>query len=121
VNGREADITDRQVTPAESALLHDLRARFSTWTIVSGGGYSLAVRSGEQAYDGPRSLIRRALSAATLPELARMLELQARIDQCSDAELEEIWRDGREDLSVSLYPVARDPAEDRPAPRGKLL
>jgi len=98
------DTTDRQITPAESALLRAVRAEFSEWTIAQAGGNWHASRSGEQVFDGPRSLIRRGLSAPTLPRLISMLAAQALIDRCSAAELEEIWRDSQEDLSVCLYP-----------------
>jgi len=106
------DTTDRQMTSAESTLLQDLRAGFSEWTIGYAGGVWLAVRSGVQEHDGPGSLIMRGLTAASLPELAALLAGQAHLDRCSDAELEEIWRDSQADLSVCLYPVPL--GEERP-------
>lgn len=67
-----------------------LRAVFLAWRIGGSPGYWFAARGGIDAPGGPRSLLRRYLSASTLPELAERLCLQEYLDGLSDQELEDV-------------------------------
>lgn len=72
--------------------LDALRAVFPAWHISGSPGYYFAARGGVEAPDGPRSLLRRYLSASTLLELTEFLCLQAHLDGLSDTKLAAVWQ-----------------------------
>jgi hypothetical protein len=71
-----------------------LRETFDHWRIFERDGRWLAVRGGEVAGDGPRSLMRPLVDAITLVGLAEQPSLQEWLRRMSAAELEAVWRDG---------------------------
>jgi hypothetical protein len=71
-----------------------LRETFDHWRIFERDGRWLAVRGGEVAGDGPRSLIRPLVDAITLVGLAEQLSLQEWLRRMSAAKLEAAWHDG---------------------------
>ena len=72
--------------------LASLRATFPDWRFYRMSGNWHAFRSGLAMLDGPRSLLRCHLHAATLPDLAERLCLQTYLDDLSDQELAEVWQ-----------------------------
>lgn len=72
--------------------IESLRTTFPNWHLGGAPGYWLAFRGGLEAADGPRSLLRRCLSASTLEALAEKLCLQEHLDGLSDHELADLWR-----------------------------
>jgi hypothetical protein len=72
--------------------LEFVRATFPGWRLGGGPGHWFAVRGGVEATSGPRSLLRRCLSASTLMALADMLCLQEYLDGLSDEELADVWQ-----------------------------
>jgi hypothetical protein len=72
--------------------LEAVRATFPDWRLYHISGNWHAFRSGVAMLDGPWSLLPRHLHAATLPDLAERLCLQAHLDDLSDQELAEVWQ-----------------------------
>jgi hypothetical protein len=72
-----------------------LRETFDHWRIFWCGRWLWAVRSGETAVvNGPGSLIRPVVLAATVLGLAEQLSLQEWLRRMTAAELEAVWHDG---------------------------
>jgi hypothetical protein len=71
-----------------------LRATFDHWRVFGKDGRWWAVRGGLVTGEGPRSLIRPAVCAATLAGLADQLSLQEWLRRMPADELEAVWRDG---------------------------
>lgn len=71
--------------------LDSVRAAFPGWHIGGSCGSWYAFRGGAVALDGPRSLRRYYLRAATLTALAEQFSLQHYLDGLSDQELTEVW------------------------------
>jgi hypothetical protein len=71
-----------------------LRATFDHWRVFGKDGRWWAVRGGLVTGEGPRSLVRPAVCAATLEGLAEQLSLQEWLRRMPAAELEAVWRDG---------------------------
>lgn len=72
--------------------LDSLRAACPGWHIAGSADNWHAFRSGLSMLDGPWSLLRRHLHAATLVDLAEQLGLQAYLDGLSEHELAEVWQ-----------------------------
>jgi hypothetical protein len=68
-----------------------VRATFPGWRIGGARDQWYAFRGGIEALEGPRSLLRRYLSADTLPGLAEQLGLQEYLDDLSDQVLADVW------------------------------
>ncbi len=84
---------DPDLKPARHDITVDeLHAAFPQWHIVQRLGVWRAIRGGLQHWDGPQSLIQRAMSAQTLPRLAEKLGLQAYLDGLDAEELAEVCR-----------------------------
>jgi hypothetical protein len=71
-----------------------LRETFDHWRIFEKDGRWWAMRPGAVEQEGPRSLIRPVVRAATLRDLAEQLSLQEWLRRMTAAELEAVWRDG---------------------------
>jgi hypothetical protein len=69
-----------------------LRDAFPGWRLGGATGYWFAVRGGVEVTTGPRSLLRRCISASTIPTLADKLCLQEYLDGLNDCELEGVWQ-----------------------------
>ena len=69
-----------------------IRASFPDWRLSGALGHWFAVRGGIETASGPRSLLRRCLSASTLGALADKLCLQAFLDGLSDEALATVWQ-----------------------------
>jgi hypothetical protein len=79
-----------EVTP------ESLAAKFPEWrTPARAGDAWITMRPGTEDYYGPRSLIRRTLSAQAIGELARKLDLQAHLDGLTPDQLAAAWRELR--------------------------
>jgi hypothetical protein len=75
--------------------LDSLRAAFPNWRFGGVPGHWYAVRGGVEAASGPRSLLRRCLSASTLEALADKLCLQHFLDGLSDEALANVWQQAK--------------------------
>ena len=69
-----------------------LRAAFPSWHIAGSADNWHAFRGGLSMLDGPWSLLRCHLHAATLVDLAEQLCLQEYLDGLSEHELAEVWQ-----------------------------
>ena len=82
-------------SPGEAPSQLDLevvRVTFPNWRVYHISGIWHAFRSGVAMQDGPRSLLRCHLHAATLLDLAERLCMQSYLDDLSDQELAEVWQ-----------------------------
>ena len=75
--------------------LASLRAACPGWHIAGSSDNWHAFRGGLSMLDGPWSLLRRHIHAATLVDLAEQLCLQTHLDTLSDQELAEVWQQVR--------------------------
>jgi hypothetical protein len=69
-----------------------LRQTFPEWRVFPTADTWWAIRGGLQAWDGPRSLLLRSLSAPDLVALADRLCAQAWLDGLDDEELAAVYR-----------------------------
>ena len=69
-----------------------VREAYPDWRIGGGPGCWFAVRDGVEAHYGPKSLLRRCLSAPDLPQLAEKLGLQQYLDRLAPEELADVWK-----------------------------
>lgn len=71
-----------------------LRATFDHWRIFFTHGKWWAIRPGEVAGGGPRSLIHSVVGACTLEALGDQLSMQEWLRALPARELEAVWRGG---------------------------
>ncbi len=69
-----------------------VREAYPDWRIAGGPGCWFAVRDGVGAYYGPKSLLRRCLSAPDLPQQTEKLGLQQYLDRLTPEELADAWK-----------------------------
>ena len=69
-----------------------VRDAYPDWRTGGGPGRWFAVRDGVEAHYGPKSLLRRCLSAPDLPQLAEKLGLQQYLDHLAPEELADAWK-----------------------------
>lgn len=72
--------------------IESLRTAFPDWRLGGARGNWFAIRGGLEVTSGPRSLLRRCLSASTLEALAEKLCLQEYLDSLSDHEPADVWQ-----------------------------
>jgi len=82
MDGSAATVLDR-------ATVHKA---YPDWRIGGGPGCWCAVRDGVEAHYGPKSLLRRCLSAPDLPQLAEKLGCQQYLDRLAPEELADAWK-----------------------------
>src|SRR5689334_16069511 len=87
LEGTRAMSDAEQHEPSSQLDPESLRAAFPDWRLGGAPGNWFAVRGGLEATSGPRSLLRRCLSASTLSALADKLCLQEHLDGLSDHDL----------------------------------
>jgi hypothetical protein len=80
------------VTSPGELTVDMLRATFPAWRIFRAAETWLAIRGGIQVWDGPSSLVVRALAAPDLIALAERLCAQAWLDGLEDDELAAVYR-----------------------------
>jgi hypothetical protein len=82
-----------------------LRAAFPEWRISRQSGDWWALRGGPVCLGGPESLLRRAITAGDLTELAEKLCVQYRLDRLDPQELAAAYRD----MTLPVMPAEPPP------------
>jgi hypothetical protein len=99
---RDGESTSAGGTAIGRRLVHDmageitvgtLGATFPQWRIFGACGLWWATRDGLVSLDGPKSLLRRLISAPDLTALAEKLCLQEYLDRLDPQELAAVYRD----------------------------
>lgn len=87
----------REVASLGELTLEVLQREFPGWRIfrVSADEW-WATRGGEQLWNGPASLLKRALGAADIEKLAERLCLQEWLDSLGPGQLEAVYKDLQE-------------------------
>jgi hypothetical protein len=88
--GRDGGVPD--VAGLGEITAEGLRQTFPHWRIFPGDGSWWAVRGGIGRWDGPESLLLRALTAPDLTALAEQLCIQDWLDSLTAQELAEVYR-----------------------------
>ena len=89
-DGPDGDMPD-VAGPAEITA-GGLRETFPQWRIFPGDGSWRAIRGGIEKWDGPESLLLRALTAPDLDTLAERLCIQDWLDSLNAGELAKVYR-----------------------------